>query len=63
MEPRGEQAAVLSHYALQTSEAFIKLLGQQCPRGRSSHTTHPVPQVLVYVESEEKRREAKQGEI
>ena len=59
MEPGGEQAAVVSHCALQTSEASIKLLGQKCPRGHGSHTTHPIPQVLVYVEREGKWREAK----
>ena len=31
--------------------------------GHGSHTTHPIPQVLVYVESEGKWREAKKGEI
>ena len=63
MELRGEQAAVVSHCALQTSEASIKLLGQKCLRGHGSHTTHPVPQVHVYVESEGKWREAKKGRI
>ena len=63
MGARGEQAAVVSHCALQTSEASIKLLGQKCPRGLCSQTSHPSPQVFVYVESEGKRRAAKKGEI
>lgn len=63
MEARGERAAAVSHCALQTSEASIKLLGQKCLRGLGSHTTHPIPQVLVYMESEGKRRAAKKDEI
>lgn len=59
MEAQRGRAAVVSHFALRTSEASIKLLGQKCLRACSLQPSTLPPKGLVYMESGGKLREPK----
>lgn len=57
MEAQKGRAAVVSHFALETSEAAIKLLGQKYPGGHSSHITHPIPPEALFMQKIEENGE------